>query len=139
MTHAPPAATPRWMHWCLVAAGIYNLAWGGLTVLVPGWLFDLTGMARPNYPFIWQCVGMIVGVYGIGYLAAAANPVRHWPIVLVGFLGKIFGPLGYVSGVLQGDVPAAFGVTLPTNDLIWWVPFALILLHARRASMEPAR
>ncbi len=82
-----PAAAPRWMTWCLVAAGVYNLAWGGLTVLVPNWLFDLTGMDRPNYPFIWQCVGMIVGVYGIGYLAAARDPVRHWPIVLVGFLG----------------------------------------------------
>lgn len=118
---------------CLVAAGIYNLLWGGLTVLAPHWLFDLTGMDRPNYPFIWQCVGMIVGVYGVGYLAAAADPIRHWPIVLVGFLGKIFGPLGYVSGVIQGDVPPAFGVTLPTNDLIWWVPFGLILAHAWRA------
>jgi small multidrug resistance pump len=93
-------------------------------------------MEQPRYPFIWQCVGMIVGVYGIGYLAAARDPVRHWPIVLVGFLGKIFGPLGYVMGVLKGEVPAAFGVTLPTNDLVWWVPFALILLHAR-ASHQP--
>ena len=124
----------RW----LVAAGIYNLAWGGLTVLVPGWLFDLTGMERPNYPFIWQCVGMIVGVYGIGYLAAAADPFRHWPIVLVGFLGKIFGPLGYAMGVLDGTVPPAFGVTLPTNDLIWWVPFALILYGAFRANTAAA-
>jgi hypothetical protein len=122
------------MRWCLVAAGVYNLAWGGLTVLVPNWLFDLTGMAPPNYPFIWQCVGMIVGVYGIGYLAAATDPARHWPIVLVGLLGKIFGPLGYAMGVLQGDVPVAFGVTLPTNDLVWWVPFTLILLHARRSA-----
>jgi small multidrug resistance pump len=139
MPDTPPPAAPRWMTWCLVAAGLYNLAWGGLTVLVPDWLFDLTGMDRPNYPFIWQCVGMIVGVYGIGYLAAATDPARHWPIVLVGFLGKIFGPLGYAMGVLQGDVPAAFGVTLPTNDLIWWVPFALILLHARRMAAAPAR
>jgi hypothetical protein len=37
-------------------------------------------------------------------------------------------------GVLQGDVPVAFGVTLPTNDLVWWVPFTLILLHARRSA-----
>ena len=117
---------PRWMTHCLVAAGIYNLVWGGLTVLWPGWLFTLTGMEQPLYPFIWQCVGMIVGVYGIGYLAAAPDPIRHWPIVLVGFLGKIFGPLGFVMGLLQGTVPAAFGVTLPTNDLIWWVPFAVI-------------
>ena len=130
MTHAHDPAAPAWMRHTLVAAGIYNLLWGALTVLVPGWLFDLTGLDRPNYPFIWQCVGMIVGVYGVGYLAASRNPLRHWPIVLVGLLGKVFGPLGYVMGLVQGDVPAAFGVTLPTNDLVWWVPFALILRAA---------
>ena len=129
---------PRWMTHCLVAAGIYNLLWCGLTVLWPGWLFTLTGMEQPLYPFIWQCVGMIVGVYGIGYLAAAPDPIRHWPIVLVGFLGKIFGPLGFVMGLLQGTVPAAFGVTLPTNDLIWWVPFAVILWHAFRVNTDTA-
>ena len=123
---------PRWMSLCLLAAGAYNLLWGGLTVLWPDWLFSLTGLEPPRYPFIWQCVGMIVGVYGIGYLAAARDPLRHWPIVLVGLLGKIFGPLGYLGGILQGTVPAAFGVTLPTNDLIWWVPFAMILWHAGR-------
>jgi peroxiredoxin len=123
---------------CLMAAGAYNLAWGALTVLFPDWLFSLTGMERPNYPFIWQCVGMIVGVYGIGYLAAARDPARHWPIVLVGLLGKIFGPVGYVMGVVQGTVPAAFGVTIPTNDLIWWIPFAAILMYAFRVNTDTA-
>jgi len=131
--------TPAWMTWCLVAAGIYNLAWGALTVLRPAWLFDLTGLEQPNYPFIWQCVGMIVGVYGVGYLAAARDPARHWPIVLVGFLGKIFGPLGYAGGVIRGEVPPEFGWTLPTNDLVWWVPFALILLHALRVHRAEGR
>ncbi|RMH24416.1 MAG: alkyl hydroperoxide reductase [Planctomycetota bacterium] len=116
----------RW----LIAAGIYNLLWGGLTVLYPAWLFRMTGLSEPTYPFIWQCVGMIVGVYGVGYLAAAKDPIRHWPIVLVGFLGKIFGPLGYAIGLARGEVPAGFGVTLPTNDLIWWVPFGMILWAA---------
>lgn len=124
----------RW----LIAAGVYNLAWGSLTVLYPAWLFRLTGLDQPNYPFIWQCVGMIVGVYGIGYLAAARSPARHWPIVLVGFLGKIFGPLGYASGVLRSEVPPEFGWTLLTNDLIWWVPFAMILYHAFRVNSDTA-
>lgn len=137
--HAPrDVPTPRWMCRWLVAAGIYNLSWGGLTVLLPGWLFDLTGMDRPNYPFIWQCVGMIVGVYGIGYLAASADPVRHWPIILVGLLGKVFGPVGYAFGVMQGDVPPAFGITLPTNDLVWWVPFGMMLWHAWRVHHAPS-
>ena len=136
-TTQTPAALPR-ISWWLVAAGIYNLLWGALTVLYPGWLFDLTGMDRPNYPFIWQCVGMIVGVYGIGYLAASRDPITHWPIVLVGFLGKIFGPLGYIMGVAKGEVPLAFGWTLPTNDLIWWVPFGLLLYHAWKAHRDNA-
>lgn len=125
---------PHWMTVVLQAAAIYNVAWGALTVLYPGWLFDLTGLEHPSYPFIWQCVGMIVGVYGVGYWIAAADPFRHWPIVLVGLLGKIFGPLGYVQGVLTGDVPVEFGITLPTNDLIWWVPFGMILVAAFRTT-----
>jgi len=123
----------------LKAAAIYNVLWGALTIFYPNWLFDLTGMRPPAYPFIWQVVGMIVGVYGVGYWIAATDPYRHWPIVLVGTLGKLFGPAGYATGLLLGgtmpfvsDVPPEFGVTLITNDLIWWVPFALILLGAAR-------
>jgi peroxiredoxin len=146
-----PSGHPGWMTIVLRLAGVYNLAWGALTVLYPAWLFDLTGLAEPTYPFIWQCVGMIVGVYGVGYWIAANDPARHWPIVLVGFLGKIFGPMGYVQGVLLADapvvgaftspVPVEFGVTLLTNDLIWWVPFAMILWYAAKqahATDEPA-
>ncbi|MEM1186272.1 MAG: peroxiredoxin-like family protein [Planctomycetota bacterium] len=136
---------PLWMTRWLQAAGIYNVLWGALTVLYPNWLFDATGLEPPTYPFIWQCVGMIVGVYGVGYWIAAADPFRHWPITLVGFLGKLFGPIGYASGVaaaalgLDGlpfvaAVPIEFGVTIPTNDLIWWIPFAFILLGALKAS-----
>jgi hypothetical protein len=73
---------------------------------------------------------MIVGVYGVGYLIAAGDPIRHWPIVLVGFLGKILGPIGFLSSVARGDLPWSWGVTILTNDLIWWLPFAAILHSA---------
>jgi len=137
-----PSPTPGWMTTTLRLAAVYNVAWGGLTILYPNWLFDLTALEPPRYPFIWQCVGMIVGVYGLGYWIAATNPARHWPIILVGLLGKLFGPAGYATGLIAGGlglsfippVPAEFGVTLITNDLVWWVPFMLILLHAFRAN-----
>ncbi len=123
------------MAYVLFSAAAYNLAWGAWVVLFPNHFFDLVGMARPIHPSIWQCVGMIVGVYGIGYAIAATNPLRHWPIVLVGLLGKILGPLGYVDGALiRGELSPAFGWTIPTNDLIWWVPFAMILWAAFRAA-----
>jgi hypothetical protein len=47
--------------------------------------------------------------------------------VLVGFLGKIFGPIGFVWTASRGEIPWTFGATIPTNDLLWWIPFALIL------------
>ena len=123
-----------WMRYVLIAAGIYNLVWGAFVVLMPGALFQWLDLPLPTYPSIWQCVGMIVGVYGVGYLAAARDPIRHWPIVLVGLLGKIFGPIGFVHAASTGVFPWSMGWTILTNDLAWWIPFGLILLAARRSA-----
>lgn len=124
-------ATQRlgWMRAILIAAGVYNLTWGGWVVLFPAALFRWTGMAPTNYPQIWQSVGMIVGVYGIGYLIAARAPFRHWPIVFVGLLGKVLGPAGMFCSVAQGNLAAGMAWTCVTNDLIWWA-FAFILYRA---------
>ncbi len=114
-------------------AGIYNVLWGAWVVLFPNHFFQLTGMEIPTQIMIWQGMGMVIGVYGLGYWWAAQNPVVHWPIVAVGFLGKIFGPLGFLMNYLTDKVPFAFFYTLITNDFIWWVPFILILREARRS------
>jgi peroxiredoxin len=122
--------SPRWMRSVLLAAGIYNVLWGAFAVLFPGAIFSWLNMPQPNYPQFWQCIGMIVGVFGVGYAIAAFDPVRHWPIVLVGFLGKVLGPLGMMQALWTGQLPWGFALNCLTNDLIWWVPFALILRHA---------
>ena len=129
----------------LRAAGIYNLAWGSWIVLWPTALFSLAGIPQPVYLGIWQCVGMIVGVYGIGYAIAANDPFRHWPIILVGFLGKVFGPIGMVwtwltvASDTAGYLPLRFAaMTNITNDLIWWIPFAVILYGAFKHANRPA-
>jgi len=70
---------------------------------------------------------MIVGVYGIGYWFAADDFRRHWPIVLVGFLGKILGPIGFLQSAITGVLPWSWGLTILTNDLIWWIPFGGML------------
>lgn len=133
-TAAARPAAPGWMRTTLRAAGVYNVLWGAFAIAAPMALFDLLAMERPRYPQLWQCIGMIVGVYGVGYWIAAADPVRHWPIVLVGLLGKIAGPLGFLDAALRGSLPWSFGLTIITNDLIWWAPFLLILWHAARVN-----
>jgi hypothetical protein len=123
----------------LLAAAIYNLTFGGLVVLFPSLIFRWLGMQQPNYPELWQCLGMVVGVYGVGYAIAAFDPMRHWPIVLVGFLGKLFGPIGLLQAATQGRLPWRFGLLNVTNDLIWLVPFAVILLRVYRANSQAPR
>ncbi len=125
--------TRPWMKGVLLAAGAYNLLWGFIVVLFPNATLAWMGFdPLPRYPALWQCIGMIVGVYGIGYLVAAQNPFRHWPIVLAGLSGKVFGPVGFVLGLLNGQLPGQMSWTLLTNDLIWWIPFGMILWAAVR-------
>ena len=132
VAHAPDAlrSAPTWTRVVLLLAGVYNLVWGAVVVLAPRMFFEVAGMEPPRYLSIWQCVGMIVGVYGVGYLVAVRDPLRHWPITLVGLLGKLFGPIGFLLAAGRGELPWVFGWTLLTNDLLWWVPFGGILYLA---------
>lgn len=120
----------KFIFWSLVAAGLYNILWGAWVIFFPALSFTLLGAEPPRYLELWQCIGMIVGVYGLGYIIAASNPNRHWPIVLVGLLGKIFGPIGFVKALYDGVFPLSFGINIIFNDLIWWVPFFLALKGA---------
>jgi len=116
-----------WQKKALQLAAIYNILWGLYAVVFPYHFFELINIPSPRYIEFWQCIGMIVGVYGIGYWLASKDHLTHYPIILVGFLGKVFGPIGFVQAVLLGKLPAAFGYTIMTNDLIWWIPFFLML------------
>ena len=121
-----------WHKTVLRLAAIYNVAWGIWVILFPQQFFSVTGMEPINHPMIWQGMGMVIGLYGLGYWWASFNPIQFWPIVAVGMLGKLFGPLGFVFNYFTNSVSIGFGYTLITNDLIWWIPFGLILLEAKK-------
>ena len=125
-------SVPRWIPFVLNAAAVYNVAWGLFVMLFPLVPFLWAGMEPPNYPALVQCLGMLVGVYGVGYLLAARDPVTLWPLVLVGLLGKLFGPIGFVCAASRGEFPWSAGWTIVTNDLVWWIPFAAILFQTAR-------
>lgn len=120
-----------WASFLLALAALYNLLWGGVVVLAPAWCLGLVGLGADASRPLAQCIGMLVGVYGVAYWIAASDPGRYWPLVLVGLLGKVLGPLGGIWAVARGDLPAAILVVNVMNDLIWWGPFAWILWCAR--------
>jgi hypothetical protein len=116
----------RYRPW-FYAAALYNFAWGSINVLFPYFLFDLINMPHPSYPALWQVVGMFVLVYAPAYWWVARYPERHPHLVLIGLLGKVLGPLGFIWSVVMGQLPLAFGWTILTNDLIWWPIFIAYL------------
>ena len=120
-----------WMKRTLFAAGLYNLLWGILCVLTPGTLLTFAGVSTtPVVSQLWQCIGMMAGVYGVGYIIASYDPYRHWAITVVGLLAKVTVAVGFVIAFVGGSLPARMGWIVLTNDLVWCIPFGVILWRA---------
>lgn len=114
------------------AAAIYNFLWGTINILFPDLLFQLLHMPLPLYPPLWQVVGMFVLVYAPAYAWAAYRPALHSHLILIGMLGKILGPIGFLWAATTGQLPWSFGLVILTNDLLWWPAFSLYLSKTAR-------
>ncbi len=110
-------------------AAIYNITFGLWACFWPRAFFDLVGMALPNYPGLWQCLGMVVGLYGVLYASAAWRLDQAKLIIAVGLAGKILGPIGFCMTIHSGEWPWRTFTLVVFNDLIWWLPFTLFLLE----------
>lgn len=113
-----------------LAAGLYNIAWGLYAVVDPQWLFRFAKMPDQNYPQVFACLGMVVGLYGILYLEVARVPETGWLIAAVGLMGKILGPIGLAYLIWSSVWPVRTAILCATNDLVWWIPFGFYLYDA---------
>lgn len=116
-----------------MAAAIYNAVWGAAACLFPLWFYRTAGLDEHLPVPLFQSIGMMVGVYAIGYYLLARDPVRYCGLVWVGLLGKLFGPIGFLFSAWQGTLPWSFGWINVTNDVIWLPAFAMFAWkYARR-------
>ena len=76
---------------------------------------------------------MYIATYGVGHALAARDPYRFWPLVVVGLLGKVLVPLGFVWAASRGQLPWELGLPVLALGALWWVPFGLIVRGAARA------
>jgi peroxiredoxin len=127
------------MSYVLATAALTSIAWGLTSIADPALAFRWSNMPQPSYPEFLQCIGMIWVVFGVGFAAAAFDPPRHWPIVLAGFLVKVGGPIGFAWSAARGRLPWRYGWTMLATDLIWSVPFGLILLVVYRSHAAAKR
>ena len=119
-----------WHRRVFLAAGCYNILWGLYSVIDPQWLFRFAKMPPLNYPEVFACLAMVVGLYGLLYLEVARVPERGWLIAVVGLVGKVLGPIGLGILILRQAWPPASAILCLTNDLVWWIPFGLYLRDA---------
>jgi len=75
---------------------------------------------------------MFVLVFAPAYWWAARYPERHPHFIVIGMLGKLLGPIGFAWAVASSDFPMIFGITIVTNDLIWYPAFGAYLRAASR-------
>lgn len=121
----------RWHRGVFFAACAYNIGWAIFSVLDPQWLFRFAGMPLSNYPAVFACLAMVIGLYGVLYLDVARRPEEGWLIAAVGLVGKVLGPIGMIWLIHSGQWPLRAIVLCVTNDFIWWIPFLLYLNDAR--------
>ena len=114
-------------------AAVYNATFAAWTILWPNSFFSLFAIDPPRYPAIWQCLGMVIGIYGLGYAYAALRLDRAFPFIALGLLGKVLGPLGWAATVHAGEWPNRTFTLILFNDIVWWVPFGLFLLEGTHA------
>lgn len=115
------------------AAALYNIAFGLWAALWPLGFFTMFELDPPRYLAIWACLGMVIGLYGVGYAYAAWRLDRATPFIAIGLAGKLLGPAGWVEAVTAAEWPIRTITLIVFNDVIWWMPFTLFLLEGTRA------
>src|SRR5919199_219847 len=123
--HAPraaPTSGERTLVAAFRAAAAYNILWGAAVVLFPNLPFELLRVPPVNYPFLMSGIGMFVALYGYGYWVVSRELRRYPQLVVIGFLGKTLGPIGWLVTVWRGEIPARTLLVNVFNDLVW-LPF----------------
>lgn len=125
----------------LILAGSYHILFALWANLWPFHAFELLGLPNPNHPMLWRILGLLSGILGLGLLISAKDPIRHWVIVLLGFVKSAIAIVLVTSSVFAAELPMAAMAILAIDDLIWIPFFSMILWAALRAhaGIPPSR
>ena len=127
-----------WMRSLLRFAGCYNLLVGvNLTVFYHE-MFKTVGLPKPAMIMYVQLTGVLVALYGVGYLLVASNPLQNRNLLLLGFLSKLLGSMVGVGYVVLGKMPPVFLAVLLFSDIVYLPFFWIILRRIYRIAHERA-
>ena len=133
---------PRWAGQVLYWAGVYNVVAAAGAVVMAEWLDARLGATHPPSALMtegWHAIAVWMAVMGFGFLLAARDAYRHWPVVLMGLLGKAGTGAWIAWDVLHGRAPAPLWWWIGVDAIAWSVPLLAILQSAYEASVARRR
>jgi hypothetical protein len=95
--------TLRWQRVALLAASLQCLIWRLFIIVFPERSLLAYGFDKvPAEFFLWQGMGLIIVLFGVGYAIASTDPTQHWAVILLGLIAKFFGPLACCGQWFRG-------------------------------------
>ena len=122
-----------WMHWVLRFGGWYNVLAGLSMMILYHEGYKLLNVAKPEFVLPIQLVGLLVAIFGVGYLMVERQPWLNQNVLLLGLASKLLGPLLALAYILQGTLPIAMLIVLFFADIIYVWPFWKIHQSIRRS------
>jgi hypothetical protein len=116
-----------WMNYLLWFVGGYNILAGLGMMIFYHEGFRFLDLPKPELMLPLQLVGMLVGLFGVGYWMVAWNPVENRNVLTLGFLSKFLGSLLGIGYLVVGKMPLAFLPILFFADIIYLAPFLVII------------
>ena len=75
----------RWMNFVLRFVAFFNVGAGLFMLIGYHETYKIIGMNKPDISFPIQLVGILVGLFGVGYYLVAKNPTENRSLLLLGF------------------------------------------------------
>ena len=111
------------MHGVLKFAGYYNLLAGLSMMILYHEGYKMLGVAKPEFVLPIQLVGLLVAIFGVGYLMVDRQPHLNGNVLWLGLMSKLLGPLLALPWIFNGTLPIGMLAVLFFADTIYVWPF----------------
>jgi hypothetical protein len=119
----------------LSLAGMYCCAFAVWTIGWPEQAYALTGCDATGHGNLVRVIGLFYLVFGISFFLAARDPIRHWRMVLLCTIKIVVVLAASLYSLWFGLLPKPLLLWLVVDDVVWLVPFLMILWSALQANL----
>ena len=117
-------------------AGVFNISAGICMILFYHEGYRMLGVEKPELTLEIQVIGILVALFGVGYLRTASRPVENRDLLLLGMLSKGISSVFALGYIASGALPWWFAVVVFFADIVYVPPFWIIWRRLCRAARE---